>query len=806
MSMCRNCSVRINSASPAHTLVPTRLVIRPNGGSKMLRLSRPIKCVNLTTLSLAVGVAVTALQLGANVHAQVTQIRNGRQAIAVPDAISIDNKSEAIFARIDDQASVEQQRRNRQALRLLIESPSNDLVLRDSFQVNSNFAIKRFASPKQLAATRLFSLERPLEDTKRNPTRELASDDFDDIFLRSAISDSPASSLIELIDALIDRGWTVAGRSLLYRIDDRLQLTPTFQPHSTDSTVASIPDSKVEWIDAVRNSRQTPIAPAKSELTERLMLEMPTTQEMNLSWDELEIAQLWMRLVYCSLLEADRERFDFEAGTASELFGSLPFVPHCTNQNELDTQRISATSIAQTVDAWRQQFDNSAASGSLAAQPTAAPLASFARVSATLEFTETNEIDALPIAIAGFPSPPAICALGAEKLILARTSRSLYAWNLNTHAFWPRNQASSILEIASNRNASHLSVADEAKLGAIVCNSGKCYLLLDSGVRASAVSTRLLDTHLAGIDLEREGAMISGFPVTAAELLAEDSNAESYSFVGSPLALTDQLVVLMVDLRGSQNKYRLASINPTSGELQWVSDVFGTSAPTRSSPTGSAPCILFHQGRLFVATGNGSINAISAGNGDILYQVNYTAPAASRDSYSELLPTSASSHLAVKGQKLICQPSDCLSLFAIDWGTGEVLWVADAAAMKRSPQMTTVTSDSIICIGDRIQCFSLFDGALESAINLPRVAANTQLNAVLVTNSLVWSNSERMFQFTLKDLPEPGKLTSIEPSQLIQSSLRFRQPFAFAMDRDVLSVVTNNSWHVTEAADNAATR
>ena len=556
-----------------------------------------------------------------------------------------------------------------------------------------------------------------------------------------------AAEVLRQCDASIADGWTAAARALLYRLEPRLRHQGGVEP----------PEA----------SAQQKVAP-----------------------EEMQLAQLWTRLVYCSLLDGDRERFELEAAIAERAFGGLAYEPAWNVfAGERPAVPAGGGTIAEAVAAWRGQL---IAREAPERQPGRGfDLRLYREMVLDHRFDRSNFVSDAP------PPPPEWTELDSgETICVVRGPRQIYAWDADAGSFWPRPEKPELLQWPEETPPAELAGVDWPLLGGIAVEGGRALAVIDEPGKSEAARRRLRDTAALGLDLSRQAAVMPGSPATFGEFAAglqADGVRGSGRFVGTPLCIGDAAYLLVEESAGT---FRVAAFDWPSLEPRWVSEPLGaTRPPVVASSPARRSAMLLHQGRLFVCTGRGCVAALDSASGDAMYQVLYeSGPEPSRyDAREE--PSPPASRLLVDRDVLICNPADCETFFAVRWDDGRVDWQADPAAARRSRQVVAVRDHQAVCVGERVQHFDTARGQLLRAAELPIFATATDPAAAsAVGDWLLWSGDGWVFQWPLTAAGPAYQM--VAPEDLISWVCPLRGPISFAVEGDFLAVLSAEDWQV----------
>jgi hypothetical protein len=640
--------------------------------------------------------------------------RGYAQQVTAPDAIRIDSQSEALFARLRDRDVISLDQVTVGALEKLSRSLNTGLVFRSSLHVDPYIHIKHFKNPKQLA-TRLLQQR-----------SYLLNDDGDEV-----------ATLLDDIDTNIAEGRTALARSMLYALAPQLRASIAIRD-STDASMAT----KVSWYETL----QLNVDSKPMQLDNRLL-------------------QLWMRLLQCSLIDQDADRFKSEAGLISDVVAisesdrqqlalweaSIDALPQ--RESSFDANEFDLRSFTSRV--WLNEYDD-------------------------LSFDPPRSF--LP----GYPSPPIHVKLDQRNLFFVRHGNQLYGWNADSKATWPSPSNRKIMQFLKEPSITTASIAEETSLGAITTSNDRLFLLIDSMALQDAISSEP-GNALIGLDLRRDASLMPNTPLLSPSILAGNtSKADSAStFIGTPLAVEDQLFVLIQDKKASTTSFRVACFDSDSMELRWLSDAFGCDTNS-TSPSWSSTAMLHQQGRLFVATGHGSFVSIDAADGELAFQINYTSSLGKGFASPQAIfhRTSMIAHR----DSIIFQPSDSEFIASVDWHDGQFHWFVPTEIARRNRQLVGVVEDEILCIGDRIAWIDSASGQITSTVSLPISSVSTNGSAIIFDEKIVWSNGLSIFEYPARRTIKSKGFTRINEVDLVRWPYKAENSIGFSISANFISV------------------
>lgn len=258
---------------------------------------------------------------------------------------------------------------------------------------------------------------------------------------------------------------------------------------------------------------------------------------------------------------------------------------------------------------------------------------------------------------------------------------------------------------------------------------------------------------LVGLDLERQGSQLRGFP-----LRLEPPEFTGFEFEGAPSVWGDWLLVAIVERDNVGLRREVAAFDRFSGELQWRSGTLATGAVEGSDQAN----LISHQlltvagGRVYYSTNLGSIVCLDPLTGQTQWHVQYARaikrlqqyPSPDRFRYRDLTPC------LVAGGLVYCAPQDCPEIFALDATTGDLVWSSDSN-LSDANQLLGVFEDRLIVSGDRISWLDRRSG--EIIARFPGSTTPGSLNSlpsprglgrgVISDGRVYWPTAEEIYVF-----------------------------------------------------------
>ena len=267
-------------------------------------------------------------------------------------------------------------------------------------------------------------------------------------------------------------------------------------------------------------------------------------------------------------------------------------------------------------------------------------------------------------------------------------------------------------------------------------------------------------SYIVGIDLQRQGSLLKGFPLHLSQFEFGGSEPE-----GCPLVVGDKLFVTVAKRDNVGLRRSVAAFDRFSGQLIWKSPALATGTVEGSDRAN----LLSHQlltmdgGRLFYNTNLGSVACLDPVTGQVEWLVRYRRhdkekqayPHSDRFRYRDLNPC------VVRNGLVYCSPQDCPEIFALDAMTGDLVWSTDDSAAADAVHMLGVTKEHLIVSGDRLLWLDRRTGRIDA--RFPAAGIGSNLNSlpsprglgrgVISADEIYWPTANEIIVFStaLKD-------------------------------------------------------
>jgi outer membrane protein assembly factor BamB len=253
--------------------------------------------------------------------------------------------------------------------------------------------------------------------------------------------------------------------------------------------------------------------------------------------------------------------------------------------------------------------------------------------------------------------------------------------------------------------------------------------------RSQQPSSATGSSYLVCLDLQAEG-----------KLLWKTTAEEGWAFEGAPLADAEGVYVAMrrQDIRPQAH---VACFNPQTGRLRWRRFICGAETPARGILHQCTHNLLTLRGdTLYYNTNLGAVAALSTGQGRLRWVSLYP-----RARHGDLLQPAhhwqrdLTPCLYYSGTLLVA-PADSPQVFALDAGTGQVLWQTELGEVA---QLLGVAGDCLIASGRRLYWIGLADQRRGRLVHVwPDSQARPGFGrGVLADGYVLWPTRDKIYFF-----------------------------------------------------------
>lgn len=208
-------------------------------------------------------------------------------------------------------------------------------------------------------------------------------------------------------------------------------------------------------------------------------------------------------------------------------------------------------------------------------------------------------------------------------------------------------------------------------------------------------------SYVIGLDLDREGSSLRGFPLRLRPPQFEDAE-----FEGTPVAVGQTLVVVVAERDNVGIRRSLAAFDRFSGRLLWRTQPLGAGVVLGSEGanliSASQPVVV--GGLIYYSTDLGSVACVDLRSGQTLWLSRYQRahrlqpdfPKPNRYRYRD--GVACRLHQGI----VYCVPQDCPELIALDALTGDLVWSTSDEDVSDCTYELAVHGDSLVVGGDRL--------------------------------------------------------------------------------------------------------
>lgn len=297
---------------------------------------------------------------------------------------------------------------------------------------------------------------------------------------------------------------------------------------------------------------------------------------------------------------------------------------------------------------------------------------------------------------------------------------SITAYEISSGRPWPERNVSSALYDSGVSSVAHLPLGYPfvgTPRGTLSIDQDCLFARMGPAITAPANGESAEDggslSYLIGLDLTKQGSMLSGFPLRL--LPPEFVGCE---FEGPPLVWGELLIVAIVQRDNVGLRRSVAAFRRDNGQLAWRSGVLAAGAikGTERANLISHQILTEAGGRLFYNTNLGVIACLDPLDGQVVWitqyerqlqDTNQTAHA-DRFRYRDLTPC-----LCDRGL-VYCAPQDCPEIFALDATSGHLIWATDSVQVADAIHLLGLHEEHLIVSGDRIAWLNRWTGRLDA--------------------------------------------------------------------------------------------
>ena len=338
-------------------------------------------------------------------------------------------------------------------------------------------------------------------------------------------------------------------------------------------------------------------------------------------------------------------------------------------------------------------------------------------------------------------------------LVLVNNQSQIFAFDRKTgQPAWPGDPMRPRGEIYADETARLSTSRMNRGLGVprftMTVHDGKLFARLGSQVTSQPLESYESRTpgYLVCLDLSAQGRLIWK---PDGRILPDD---EHWAFEGAPVVEGTSLYVAMrkSDVRPQAC---VACFDVESGRRRWRTLVCAAETPGGGQvPEITHNLLTYHQGTLYYNTNLGAVAAISARDGRLNWATLYPrAKKAGPDGkdkrtahfYRDLNPC-----VYYRG-KLLVAPADCEAIFALDAGTGEMLW--ESRLPEDAVHLLGVGHGNLLASGDMLWWIDAEGGKVLK--RWPDTSPLGHGRGVLTGDQVIWPTSDALYVFDQQATP-----------------------------------------------------
>lgn len=366
-----------------------------------------------------------------------------------------------------------------------------------------------------------------------------------------------------------------------------------------------------------------------------------------------------------------------------------------------------------------------------------------------------------------------------EGIVFVNELTRIVAYELSTGRPWPAVPA---IPLYDRRLAPQSLIPKNRPLigtprGMLSAGEGCLYARMGSPITGRVDGRRLADgssaSFLIGLDLNKQGGMLRGFP-----LYLSGPEFVGAEFEGTPVAWGDLLLVAIAQRDNVGISRSVAAFDRFSGQLRWRSGTLATGVVEGSSKAN----LISHQllttagGRLYYNTNLGAITCLDPQTGKIQWLTQYSRPDLTRQAYpspNRYLYRDVTPCLVEAGL-VYCAPRDCPEVFALDATNGDLVWATDNEQVADATQLVGLSEDCLVVSGDRIiwldkrsgTAVARFGGATTPGVVNSLPAERGMGRGVIVGNMLYFPTSMEILVFAANQRRDKNQIVALDPPVL----------------------------------------
>ncbi|MEX0679007.1 MAG: PQQ-binding-like beta-propeller repeat protein [Pirellulales bacterium] len=332
-------------------------------------------------------------------------------------------------------------------------------------------------------------------------------------------------------------------------------------------------------------------------------------------------------------------------------------------------------------------------------------------------------------------------------LIVVNNESQIFAFDLKSGApAWPGNPERPKGEIYADENARLGTNRGHRGLGVprfnMTAHDGKLFARMGSQVTSHSLESYESRSggYLVCLDLSAQGRMVWK---PDGRMLPDD---DKWAFEGAPVVDGSDLYVAMRKSDVRPQAY-VACFDVETGRRRWRTMVCSAETPGGGQVAEITHNLLtFDQGTLYYNTNLGVVAAISARDGRLQWATLYPraekAAPDGRDKRTAHFYRDLNPCIYDRG-KLLVAPADCESIFALDAGSGELVW--DSPLPEDVVHLLGVGAGNLLASGDSLWWIDVERGKVRK--RWPDTTPLGHGRGILMGDQVVWPTNPELYVF-----------------------------------------------------------
>ncbi len=610
--------------------------------------------------------------------------------------------------------------------RLLRSGSDDDGVLNAFRQRYDRLAAEQLATAQENAS---------MEELQQGLRRYFASSVGDEI-------------LLAIADLGLRNGWVTTAIEALHRSD------PRWLPHAVGSSDLAVV-SATDWptlLASLDVQQQEAILSVAQQAIGRPGLPLGCYRD-----SDLDGAEVGTRLVYAYLLRGERDTAIKLSYLAKHFFGARTITVAGRRGTVAETlDRLLAESVSWKIGPGKASDRWSMLGGGASRMATAAPLALHHESpawAAAWSHLPTLPEPLLPrwLRRASGGRAVQVSPVIAAGIVFSHTGSGVVAHHLEDGQAWPPGNVGGRVFQASEVDqplwspvrpvdaAFRFSLAQDGRWLA-----GRFGSMTDHDPRFKQA---VAPSQLVVLDLQREAALQSGYPIVA---------PEGHHFAGPPLPLQGRLFAPRMQTDEATQITRIVCYDVATGRQLWVSAPVVVERRARELASAADIVIAAEEGRLFCHHG-GVTASLDAGSGKLLWAVRHALAELADLAYPQQRDSIAKSHaaLGVQAGELFVAGVNVDRVFSLDAADGRLRWATEAGVADDVEQVLGVAGAHVIMGGRRLYWIHRASGRIaatfpDGATNQPGAGSQWPVGSgrgVLTDAAVYWPTAAQIFVF-----------------------------------------------------------